>query len=277
MNRLTARYPLWRSLEQAAVLSGTLLVMAAAHAEGPASRPSILGDTTIFTLGLGAAVIPRYMGADQYRGQLMPMLNIQRGIFFLDSVHGLGLQWQSTSGFSASAALSYDFGRSEKNSSGRPGAKTLNGMGTLGGATVGDLTLAQQLLPWLSVSGEAELRMAGEHRGNRYRLGLEGIAFHSDANAVTVDLDTHAGDRRYNQAYFGVDAVQSQRSNFRRFTADGGIYAYSATLNWQHTFDAHWSSVASLVLTHYTDQTRGSPLIETDAEVIGLLAVNYSF
>ncbi len=277
MKPLNARYPTRRAWEKALVLSCGLLIMAAGQADEATPGPSLLGDKTQFNLGLGAAVVPRYMGSDEYRGQLVPLLNIQRGIFFLDSVHGLGVQWQSPSGFSASAGLAYDFGRSEKNSTGRPGSTELRGMGTVGGATVADINLAQQLLPWLSVTGEAELRMAGERRGNRYRLGLEAIAVHSDSDALTVDLDAHAGDGRYNQTYFGVDAQQSQRTAFSRFTADSGVYAYSATLNWQHTFDAHWSSVASLGLTHYTDQVRGSPVLQTDAQSTALLALNYSF
>lgn len=277
MKAFKALFPLCRPLQNAALLYGALFAMSTAHADETVRNSTVFGDATQLTLGLGAGVVPRYMGAAQYRAQVLPMLNIQRGMFFFDAVHGLGLQWQSPSGFSASAALTYDFGRSEKNSTGRPGSTELRGMGTVGGATLADLNVAQQLLPWLSVNAEAELRMAGERRGNRYRLGVEGIVFHTDYDAVTVDLDAHAGDQRYNQTYFGVDAVQSQRSTLKRFSADGGVYAYSAALNWQHTFDAHWSSVASLELTHYTDQARGSPLVQSDADVTGLLALNYSF
>ncbi|PHN61828.1 MipA/OmpV family protein [Pseudomonas viridiflava] len=268
--------PKWTSIFFA---SAALLACGTGHADEPApsTNQSIFGDRTSFTLGLGAAVLPRYMGSDKYRSQVLPVVSIQRGIFFADSTHGLGVQLQTQSGFSASAALNYDFGRSEKNSNGRPGSTDLKGMGTIGGSTVADLNVGQQILPWLSVGAEAELRLAGEQRGNRYRLGVEGIAYHSDRDSVTVDLDAHAGDSRYNQTYFGVTRLQSQLSGLTSFNSDSGIYAYSAALNWQHTFDAHWSTLASLGVTHYTDQTRGSPLVKTDAEGTGVLALNYTF
>ncbi|MFA0918125.1 MipA/OmpV family protein [Pseudomonas tremae] len=255
----------------------TLIGQAYAQEGDSAGSQSILGDKFNVNLGLGMAVLPRYMGADEYRSQVLPMLTVQRGIFFADTMRGLGVQFQSASGFGASAALNYDFGRTEKNSGNRPGSNELRGMGTVEGATVGDFMVSQQLAPWLSASAEAELRVAGEKRGNRYRLGFEGIAYHSQTDTVTLDIDAHAGDSRYNQTYFGVSPMQSQRSGFSRFTADSGIYAYSAALAWQHTFDAHWSSVASVGVTHYTDQTRGSPLVETDAEGSGLIALNYAF
>ncbi|MBD8236061.1 MULTISPECIES: MipA/OmpV family protein [Pseudomonas] len=234
-------------------------------------------DTTTATLGLGMGVTPRFMGADRYRALVLPMFSIQRGVLFADSTRGLGVQFQSDSGFAASAAINYDLGRKEKDSTSRPGGRELNGMGDVNGATVADFTLSQQLLDWLSVSGEAELRMAGEHRGNRYRFGLEGILFHTDSDTLALDLDAHAGDGRYNQTYFGVTQAQSQRSLYGKYSADAGIYAYSAALNWQHSLDAHWSTLVSLTLTQYADQARNSPLVLRESAGLGLFAINYTF
>ncbi|MEE5045141.1 MipA/OmpV family protein [Pseudomonas alliivorans] len=274
MNTYTPSRPL---LFKLLIATAAVALAGQACADDAASGSSLLGDKVNVNLGLGMGVVPRYMGADEYRSQVLPMFTVQSGILFADSLRGLGLQYQSASGFGASAALNYDFGRTEKNSASRPGSNELKGMGTVEGATVADLMLSQQLLPWLTLSGEAELRLAGEKRGNRYRLGFEGIAYHSQSDTVAVDIDAHAGDGRYNQTYFGVSPIQSSRTGFSRFTADSGIYAYSAALSWQHSFDEHWSTVTSVGFTHYTDQTRGSPLVETDAEASGLLALNYAF
>jgi len=273
MNRKKTQAESSRMLIKALLASAVMLASGIGHADNSTPDP----DKTDVTLGLGVGFTPRYMGADNYRSLVLPMLGIQRGVLFADSTRGIGLQWKSSSGLSASAAVNYDFGRSDKNTSSRYGSNELAGMGTVQGATVADFTLGQELLPWLSVSGEAELRMAGEHRGNRYRLGFEGIAFHSDTNTVALDVDAHAGDGRYNQTYFGVSDEQSRLSRFSTFRADSGIYAYSAALNWLHTFDAHWSASTSLTLTHYTDQARGSSLVESDAEAMGIAALNYTF
>ncbi|QJI37059.1 MipA/OmpV family protein [Pseudomonas sp. ADAK13] len=261
------------------VICTSLIALPPGHllaAEESASQ-SLWGDKTDITLGLGAAVTPRFMGANHYRSVLLPTLSIQRGIFFADSLRGLGVQWQSHSGFAASAAFNYDMGRSTKNNGIRYGSSELKGMGTVGGATVADINLSQQLLPWLSINGEAELRTGGEHRGNRYRLSVEGLVFHGSADTVTLDVDAHAGDGRYNQTYFGVSQEQSQTASFKRFNSDAGIYAYSAALSWQHTFDNHWSGVISAVVTQYTDQAHDSPLVQTETGAMGLAAINYSF
>ncbi|AZE88744.1 MipA/OmpV family protein [Pseudomonas orientalis] len=270
MNLITplTRTVLWST---AALMCCTLATQAQAADAGPPANE------TTATLGLGMGVAPRYMGADRYRTLVMPMFSIQHGMLFADTTRGVGLQFQSDSGLSASAAINYDLGRKEKDSTTRPGDRELSGMGDINGATVADFTLSQQLFDWLSVSGEAELRMAGEHRGNRYRFGLEGVLFHTDSDTLTLDVDAHAGDGRYNQTFFGVTQDQSQRSPYGKYTADAGIYAYSAALNWQHTLDAHWSTLASLTLTQYADQAGDSPLVRRENAGLGLFAVNYTF
>ncbi|UVL86187.1 MipA/OmpV family protein [Pseudomonas sp. B21-028] len=264
-------------LNRAALWGAAALMSCTLASPAQAADASPTADKTTATLGLGMGVTPRYMGADRYRALVLPMFSIQRGVLFADTTRGLGVQFQSDSGFGASAAINYDLGRKEKDSTTRPGGRELDGMGDINGATVADFTLSQQLFDWLSVSGEAELRVAGEHRGNRYRFGLEGILFHSDSDTLALDIDAHAGDGRYNQTFFGVTQEQSQRSLYGRYSADAGIYAYSAALNWQHTLDAHWSTLASLTLSRYTDQASNSPLVARENAGLGMFAINYTF
>ncbi|MCP1463189.1 MipA/OmpV family protein [Pseudomonas sp. S3E17] len=261
-----------------AVLWGAaLLTCSTLMTNAQAAGASPAADETTATLGIGMGVTPRYMGADRYRALVLPMFSIQRGVLFADTTRGVGVQFQSDSGFAASAAINYDLGRKDKDSNTRPGDRELRGMGDINGATVADFTLSQQLLDWLSISGEAELRMAGENRGNRYRFGLEGILFHAGSDTLALDIDAHAGDGRYNQTFFGVTQAQSQRSLYGRYDADAGIYAYSAALNWQHSLDAQWSTLVSLTLTQYADQARNSPLVRRESAGLGMFAINYTF
>lgn len=235
------------------------------------------GDHTDVSLGLVAGAVSRYMGSADYRPQLLPLVVVQRGLFFADTTRGLGLQWQSAQGLTLSGALNYDFGRDDRDNASRPGADRLRGMGEVDGATVFDLTLSQALAPWLSLNAEGEWRLAGAQRGTRYRLGLEAIGLHTERDTLALDLDAHAGDRRFNQTYFGVTDAQSSASGFAPARMDRGLYAYSAALNWLHTFDPHWSSVATLTTTHYTDQVRDSPLLQRATATTAQLALTYSF
>lgn len=252
----------------------------AAHAqadEQASSDASIWGESTDVTIGLGASYAPRYMGSKNYTSGLQPLLRIERGIFFLDSEDGLGLQWQSDSGFSASASLGYDYGRADGDSDFRYGSDKLKGMGEVGGATVLKLNASQQLTSWLALNGQAEWRTGGAKRGNQYSLGLESKLLDRDHDKISWSIDAHAGSGQFNQTYFGVTPEQSANSRFHSFKADSGIYAYSSELSWLHTFDEHWSTVTGVELTHYTDQARNSPIVTKDTTAISYFGVNYTF
>ncbi|WP_295477446.1 MipA/OmpV family protein [uncultured Pseudomonas sp.] len=242
-----------------------------------AAEPSLWGDHTDVSVGLAAGAASRYMGSKDYRPQVVPLVSVQRGVLFADTTRGLGLQWQSPQGLTLSGAFNYDFGRDDRDSNSRPGSDRLRGMGEINGATVFDLNLSQALTPWLSLNLEGEWRVAGEQRGDRYRMGLEAITLHTDSDTLAVDLDAHAGSQRFNQTWFGVTPQQSLNSGFAIERSDAGIYAYSTALNWLHNFDTHWSSLATLTVTHYTDQVRDSPLLQRSTAATGTLALTYSF
>ncbi|WP_237149649.1 MipA/OmpV family protein [Pseudomonas mediterranea] len=248
------------------------------RADEPTSgATSIWGDSTDVSFGLGASYAPRYLGSKNYTWALQPLLRIERGIFFLDSEDGLGIKWQSDSGFSASASVGYDYGRADGNSDYRYGSDKLKGMGEVSGATVLNLSASQQLTSWLALNAQAELRMAGEKRGDRYAFGLESTLLNSDHDKVSWSIDALGGSGRFNQTYFGVTPEQSASSRFASYQADQGIYAYTSELSWLHTFNEHWSAGAGIELTHYTDQVRNSPIVTEDTTATSYIGVNYSF
>ncbi|EMV8752075.1 MipA/OmpV family protein [Escherichia coli] len=238
---------------------------------------SIFGDKTEITVGLGAAVTPRYLGAKDSRAMPLPTLSIYRGIFFADSIRGLGMEYLTQSGLYASVAIGYDFGRTEKDSDWRPGSKRLQGMGEVKGATTANFLLAQELTSWLSVNGEAEVRIAGHERGNRYRLGLESTILNAVDDVVTLGVNVHAGDGRYNRTYFGVSAEQAQASRFSRFNAESGVYAYSLSADWHHDFSKRWTMSVGVNVMEFSDKARKSPVVEEKTGVTGFATLHYAF
>lgn len=270
-------FALRKSLITSLALNAVVVTGHSHAAEETDSGQPIWGQSTDVTVGLGAYHAPRYLGSKDYASGLHPLVRIERGMFFLDAVDGLGLQWHSARGFSARASLAYDYGRADGDSQYRPGSDTLKGMGEVRGATVLKLAASQQLNDWLALNAEAEVRVAGEQRGDRYSLGLASTLWNSASDKLTWAVDAHAGSGRFNQTYFGVTPEQSAASRYASFKADPGMYAYSSELSWLHTFDAHWSTVAGVVVTHFTDQVRNSPIVTKDTSAVSYLGLNYTF
>ncbi|HGM5492728.1 TPA: MipA/OmpV family protein [Serratia fonticola] len=275
----TQRTPLTTSTLALIVSSISILIPLTGHTQShdPADPISLFGDRAEVTLGFGAAYIPRYLGAKHASLIPVPTISVYRGIFFIDTVRGAGVEYQASNGFYGSLALGYDPGRAEKNSDWRPGSKRLQGMGEVKGATTANLLLAQPLTSWLSLNGEAELRLAGHQRGNRYRLGLESPLLQTTISEITFGANVHAGDGRFNRTYFGVNEAQAQTSRFSHFDAGSGVYAYSLSVDWHIDFDEHWTASLGGNVMRFSEKAHSSPVAERKTGVSGFTTLHYAF
>lgn len=137
--------------------------------------------------------------------------------------------------------------------------------------------LGYNFTPWLAIRSEAEFALSEPDRGNRYRVGLEGVLWNSLQNDVWYSFDTNFSDRRFSGTYFGVTPTQSANSRFSRYNPGSGIYAYSLSLNWEHRFSRHWSVLMSINAISLTGDARQSPIIQEHSNMYTLGAINYSF
>ena len=250
----------------------------AVHAEDAQTwSDRLLGDKTQFSIGTAMIVAPRYLGSDNYRVQVLPVFAIERGIFFADTSRGAGVQFQTDGGFYASQSVYYDFGRLQRDSVLRPGSRKLAGMGDVPGSVTARTLLMQQITPNFSVNAEVEFALKDGARRSHYRLGAEYNLLKTSTDTVALSADVHAGDRRYNQAYFGVTDAQSARTHFAAFKAGSGMYAYSLGANWSHTLSPHWSTSVQIALMQYVDNAKASPLVANRTSVTGDAALTYTF
>ncbi|MBB4655129.1 outer membrane protein [Xanthomonas sp. F14] len=255
----------------------SLLLPCLAHAQTDLTGSSrLLGDHTDLTVGAAAVAAPRYAGAERARVQANPVLVVQRGMLFFDTARGAGLQFQSDSGFYLSQSLYYDLGRLQRDSDWRPGSRVLAGMGDVPGAVTARTLVMQRITPYMNVNAEAEFALKQDARRNRYRAGVEFTLLHGASDTVTLDLDVHAGDRRFNQAYFGVTDTQAARTRWQAFHTGSGVYAAAVGSSWTHALGDHWATTVSVTGTRYADNATDSPLVARRSFVGGTVAVTYS-
>ncbi|MBN6151859.1 MipA/OmpV family protein [Xanthomonas sp. AmX2] len=266
-----------KTLAFLSTLACALAPLAANAADADASGFRLFGRQTDLSVGVGTVVAPRYFGSKDDRAQPVPVLAARSGVVFFDTVRGLGVQIQTDGGFYASQSFGYDLGRLDRNSSWRPGSNTLAGMGDVPGSVTSRTMIAQQFNQYLMLNAEAEVTLKDGARRNNYRAGAKLTLLQNDRDTVTMDLDAHGGDHRYNQAYFGVTQAQSARSRFATYSAGSGFYAYSVGANWDHALSKHWSSSLTVVGTRYIDNADGSPIVQRRAFASGVAAVTYTF
>jgi outer membrane protein len=274
-----------KSLRSARIALALAVLPALAHAtapddQAPATRQAeqdIFGDKTELTIGAGATYAARYPGGAPFQFVPAPVVSVQRGILFADSLRGAGLQYQSGSKFYLSASVFYDLGRLDKNNAWRPGSNRLAGMGDVPGSTTARTLIAQPLTPWLLVSAETEMALRKVARRNRYRMGVELTAFKTAADNVTVDLDAWWGDGRYNNAWFGVTPRQAGRTGLSPFRPGAGLYAQAPGASWEHHLDGHWSGTLQLTATRCAGQAAASPIVTRRTSPAATLALAYTY
>ncbi|UXL28951.1 MipA/OmpV family protein [Stenotrophomonas maltophilia] len=261
------------------VAGATLLMGSLSTSVAFAKTPTSSDDgKSEVTIGAGVAVAPRYLGADESRAIPVAVVAWQRGRYFADIVRGIGVEHATQSGLYMSAALGYDLGRSTKDSVLQPGSKKLAGMGDVRESATLDLTVALPITSWVSVNAEAELKLLGQRdRGNQYRVGLHSDLLENERDTVTLDVSAHFSDSDYAKTYFGVSAIQSERSTFARYDAGSGLYGYSLLGTWTHSFNSHYSITTAVKVMELTGDAGRSSLVREKTAVTGMASLNYTF
>lgn len=255
----------------AVLLTASLLPVSASADEGS-------GEST-YSLSLNVGVAPRYAGSKQYAMTAGPGIRADFGNgWFIDPLQGgAGYAMRFLNGMFASAALSYDAGRTDRNRYGRPGSDHLKGMGDIKGAFLGVFTLGGKVWGDTTASATFEVPLNHRERGWSGHLDLNAPVVQWGADTISVNPSLHFGSRKYMQTYFGVTPQQSANSGFAEYDAKGGANAASLTVAWRHTFSRHWALQTAVGTTRLVGNAAKSPIVQNKQSYFGGTGIVYTF
>lgn len=237
-------------------------------------------DTTIPTnsliVGMAVQETPRYSGSNHRKLSLLPMIQVHQGVFFLDSVKGIGYDLQGPAGLYLEHAIGYDLGRAEENSEWRNGANKLQGIGSIKPTANTSLTVGYQITNWLAAEAMITVPLT-ESQGARYQTSLKGGLWQDKINTISFETDLLFGSHTYMNTFYGVNTQQGRRSEFREYTAAGGMFAQSVYIDWTHKLTEHWSTDWNIGYTYLDDKAADSPLVDQRNGVSTIFAVIYTF
>lgn len=264
LNRLSPRF----SFVYLAVLSGMWL---------PPS--SVYADESSYSLSLNAGVAPRYQGSKAYTVTAGPGFRADFGNgWFIDPTQGgAGYALRFLNGMFASAALSYDPGRSDTNRYGRPGSDHLKGMGTVKGSLLGVFTLGGKLIGDTTGSATLEVPITHRERGWSGRIDVAAPVVSWGSDKITVSPSLHFGSSKYMQTYFGVTPQQSANSGFAKYSASSGLQAATLTVAWTHTFSRHWAVQTAVGTSRLLGNAAKSPIVQNKQSYFGGTGLVYTF
>ncbi len=225
------------------------------------------GKTWRFKVGLGLAVVPDYVGSNNYTLAPLPKLQAAKGFYQVD-VTGNRLtsnvvplaNWQ----FGPSAQyISNNRCSSDDN--------RVNNMhclhsalmvgGRLGYAfTVPSFIESARIVPQFEVLGD----VSGANDGLTFEPRVVVVQPLNPEWTVTAVPSLLFGSESYENYYFGVTARQSRQSGLRQYDADGGLQQVGllATADWQ--FAPRWGATVLARYARLVGDAEDSPLVDGD-------------
>lgn len=221
-------------------------------------------------VGGGLQVGQPYLGSERYQLSAVPFAEVRyKDRYFLSVFEGLGADLVKTESFRAGPILFFDSGRKESGKTFRIAGKrdtSLLGLGDIKGSAVAGGFAEYQSgrfsgkIEVLESLGGANGLVA--HVGARYTAPIRSLALTKKPVTVSIGPRLEFVDGKRNDAYFGVTAVQSLRSELPQFTAKGGLQSYGAGATLLVPVS---SSLSALVLGGYdrlTGDAANSPLVK---------------
>ena len=234
------------------------LTAAAAHA----------ADDDHLKLGLGAAIAPRYEGADEYRLQPFPVVDAQYGLFFARSGDGLGLNiWQSPQ-LTIGAGVNMMQGYSESD--------VPEGIGKLSD-TLGARIFASTNAWGAIFTVSATQAISKSERGLVANARVSYPYSISERFKVIPSVSVNWANAKYMKSYFGIDAQQAGRSGLSEYRPSAGFKDVSLRVGFTYDLTKTWSLTGAAGVSRLMGDAADSPLVRRKSQALGALGVAYRF
>jgi outer membrane protein len=239
---------------------------APATGTGTAQQARVEADSWNAALGLLGAIRPQYPGAPHRVFKATPAFYLRYGRYTVtnasslaprrteDVSRGLGVELIESDTLRASLSLRYDSGRSEHSS------PAYQGLGRIPHTVRARAAVSWQLAgPWrLGASWSPDALGRGNGSVGDVSLGWDRRL--SEHTTLSASSALSFGDRRYMQAYYGIDAAQSARSSYTPYRATPGARDIGVGVNLRREFGKDWTAQVGAGASKLLGSAANSPI-----------------
>lgn len=254
--------------------AATLLPLAAPHAQ-PQGQPQ--RDDSLFMLGAGVAVTPRYAGSSAYQTLALPYIIAETSLAPQHKVYLRGLnagyEYQLSDRVTVGLDGTY---RMERDSS---DDAELSGMSDIDGTIEVGPRVRLQLNEQVGLEGRLHADVGGEHKGYETYLGgdvrqpvsVMGMPLQLEAN-----LGATYGSKKLNNTYFGVPG-SAARADRPAYLPGAGWQSVNAGVAATYGLTDRWSLRGGLSADYLLGDVSDSPLVEESFQPTVMLGALYRF
>lgn len=236
--------------------------------QGPSDGPSDPDGGDRITIGIGGLYAPAYQGADDYRFQPLPMVDVKWGRFFVNLQDGIGANIFDSDHVTVGVGLTPVGGYRAKDAPDGIGKLSL-GLGGRGFVKLRQGGFEATLGATKVITGNTEGVIADASLAYPVKA--------SDKLMLIPSIGTTWGDRKHNNRYFGVTAAQSAASGLPQYRAGSGLVDAKAELAVVYRLTDRIGVMAMGGVSSLLGDAKDSPIVDHKTQPYGVIAVTYSF
>lgn len=225
-------------------------------------------DANHWTLGAGVAATPRFQGADEYRAQPLPLIDVKYGRFFAKFGDGIGVNVIETPIFTAGVSVNWMPGYDDDDV-----PEGVQGVDTALGARLFGTVRFKGVVATLA----ATQAITEKERGLLINAGFAYPISVTERLKITPSLGTSWANGKYINGYFGVDSSEAAASGLARYEPTSGFKDISFRLNASYRITDSINAVGSVGLIHLLDKAGDSPIVKRQTQPLALMGITYTF
>jgi outer membrane protein len=231
-----------------------------------AGETAVASDQDHIILGVGAAAVPVFQGAKDYRVLPVPAIDIKQGWLFANLRNGIGVAPIQTNHVTIGASVVYLQGYRHKDV-----PDGVNKLSNGAGARVFADFRAAGFVATLGVTKG----FAGQAKGVLADATIGYPVMISDRFTLVPTVGTTWANARYNNRYFGIDAREAAASGLSQFSAGSGFKDLTASLTARYRLtDRIGVNLTGGVVTLLGD-AKDSPLVQYKTRPTALVSFSY--
>lgn len=272
-------------------------VSSTASAQMPATNPMPDGSHDMY-VGLGLVSHARFPGAKERERSALPVLQVQwsNGVFVSGMRAGMHLSQLPRVEFGP--LLELQPRRDPEGEGGEAGgigevrinnlvmapkapvrsSNPLAGMPVIHSRLQGGGFLNYYLTPEWRFTSSLLYGAGNARNGMQLELGMQRLAIAlGPQHRVAFEAGVTVANRRYNQAFFGVGAVDASNSGLPMFDAGGGLKDAQLGARWHWAWSPSWMLSSHVQATRLLGSARLSPLVERPTNLTVSTAIAWRF
>jgi outer membrane protein len=220
------------------------------------------------TIGLGAASMPSYKGSDERKTKVVPLVDVQKGRFFAKTGVGIGMNLYEDSRFTIGASVNWMNGYEAEDAPA--------GIGEVKDALGGRVFVTTRL-GGASVTFSATQALTENERGLQLDARVSYPWRATERLTVVPSVTISAGNAKYMNSYFGIDAGRSARSGLAPYTMKGGLKETTVGVLANYKLTDRWALTGGLVAGQLLGDAADSPIVKRKSSATGILGLTYAF